>query len=257
MGVKFINLANERIGSISINKFGSIMKVMEYNNANDILVKFEKGEPVHTTWDCFQIGEVKNPYDKSICGVGYLGKGDYKAKINSKDSIQYSVWKSMLQRCYDEELHKKHPTYKDCTVCDEWLNFQKFAEWYDLNYYETDKRMNLDKDILIKKNKVYSPDTCIFVSQRINILFVKNDSIRGDLPIGVHFEKQTNKYKAQCKIDKGKVKNLGRYNTVEEAFYTYKLFKEKYIKLIAEEYKDKIPKKLYDSMIVYKVEIND
>lgn len=258
MGVKFTNMSKERVGSISKNKFGSIMKVVIYKNAGDIWVEFNDGNLVHTTWDCFQIGEVKNPYDKSIYNIGYIGEGAYKPKIDCKDTIQYQTWRSMIERCYDDKFIEKHPTYQGCSVYDEWINFQNFAKWFDENYYEVEgEKMNLDKDILIKGNKLYSPESCVFVPQRINLLFVKNDSIRGNLPIGIHFEKQTKKYKAQCKINKGKVKNLGRYNSIEEAFLTYKVFKEKYIKEVAEEYKNKIPEKLYNAMLSYIVEIND
>jgi hypothetical protein len=257
MGVKFVNLADERLGVVNKNKFGSIMEVVKYKNAGDIWVKFEKGNPIHTTWDCFKIGEVKNPYDKSIYGLGYIGEGNYKPKINCKDTIQYQTWRAMIQRCYDEDFLKKHPTYRNCAVIEEWHNYQKFAQWFDDNYYDMGEKMHLDKDILIKSNKLYSPETCVFVPQRVNVLFVRNDSIRGNLPIGVHLEKQTKKYKAQCKINKGKIKNLGRYNTVEEAFLVYKAFKEKYIKEVANEYKNNIPNKLYNAMINYIVEITD
>lgn len=258
MGTQHINLSSDRTGVIGKNKHGSLMKIVLYKNANDMLVKFDKGKPIHTRWAEFMIGEVKNPYDKTIFGVGFLGEGIYKAKENSEDTPQYMTWVGMLQRCYDEKIHKKHPTYKECSVCEEWHNFQTFSKWYDENYYEIDgERMNLDKDILIKGNKFYSHDTCVFVPQRINLLFVKNDAIRSKLPIGVHFEKQTNRYKAQCKVGKGKMKNLGRYNSPEEAFYIYKTFKEKFIKEVANEYESKIPEILYKAMLKYEVGIND
>lgn len=258
MGIQYVNLVNERIGKTGMNKQGSLMEIVKYNNANDVFVQFYKGKPIHTNWASFIIGEVKNPYDKTIYGIGYIGEGEHKANENNKNTPQYSIWRSMLQRCYDDEFHKKYPTYKDCTVTEEWLNFQNFTEWYIDNYYEVDKgRMNLDKDMLIKGNKIYSPETCIFVPQKVNLLIVKNDAIRGDLPIGIHFEKQTNKYKAQCKIGNGQVKNLGRFDTIEDAFLVYKKFKEKYIKQVAEGYKDRIPKKLYNAMITYEVDITD
>ena len=87
----------------------------------------------------------------------------------------------MLRRCYDEKLHKKYPTYIDCKVCEEWLNFQNFAKWYYNNYYEIEnEKICLDKDILHKGNKIYSPDNCVFVPNNINVLFVKSDKSRGD-----------------------------------------------------------------------------
>jgi hypothetical protein len=166
----------------------------------------------------------------------------------------------MLFRCYDKIGRKQNPTYNDVTVCDEWLCFQVFAKWYDDNYYLIDnERMEIDKDILIKGNRVYSPKTCCIVPHNINLLFIKNDKLRGDLPIGVNYHKNENKYIAQCHTLKNKYNTtLGRFKTPEEAFYLgYKPFKESYIKEVAENYKDKIPKELYDAMYRYKVEITD
>ena len=168
----------------------------------------------------------------------------------------------MLERCYCPYCLNKRPTYIDCYVCEEWHNLQNFGKWFEENYYEIEgEKMNLDKDILFKGNKIYSPNTCIFVSEKINLLFTKCDIRRGKYPIGVHWDKKSNKFVAQCQIlDKENNKKqiwLGYYDTIEEAFLVYKQFKEKYIKEVADEYKDLIPSKLYESMYRYKVEIND
>ena len=114
--------------------------------------------------------------------------------------------------------------------------------------------MNLDKDILIKNNKIYSPETCVFVPHDINSLFTKANTKRGKYPIGVHFKR--NKYHVQIQKYK-QVIHLGTYDTSEEAFTVYKIAKENYIKEIADKYKDLIPKKLYDAMYEYEVEWED
>jgi hypothetical protein len=143
-------------------------------------------------------------------------------------------------------------------VSEEWLNFQNFAKWYDKNYYEINgEKMEIDKDILVKRNKIYSPETCVFVPKRINLLFVKKDATRGDLPIGVCFFKRDKKYQVNCKDENGKDIYLSRYNNIEEAFEVYKEFKESVIKKVANEYKGKIPANLYNALINYKVEITD
>lgn len=258
MGIKHVNLSKNRLGAERRNNEGSLMKVIKYENANNILVEFNSGNIVKTRWKEFSIGEVKNPYEKSIYGVGYIGEGDYKSNNSKIKNLQYNTWISMLNRCYNEKFKEKHSTYENSIVIDEWHNFQNFAKWFDDNYYQVDEeRMNLDKDILIKRNKLYSPATCVFVPQKVNLLIVKNEAKRGHLPLGVHFEKQTSKYKAQCKIGNGRSKNLGRYDSPEKAFEAYKEFKEKHIKEIAEIYKDKIPNKLYKALLRYKVDIND
>lgn len=122
--------------------------------------------------------------------------------------------------------------------------------------------MCLDKDILIKGNKIYSSDNCVFVPKSINNLFTKKDVNRGNYPIGVSWHKKSEKYQAQCNIfdtedNKYAYKHLGCYNTPKEAFQVYKETKEENIKQVVNYYKDRIPKKLYDAMMGYKVEITD
>jgi hypothetical protein len=248
----------DRIGEISLNKFGSIMEVVEYNNANDIWVKFKQGKPVHADWREFCKGIIKSPYDRSVFGVGYLGEGKYAVSKKYKCTPQYVTWKRMLERCYDEKFQVKNPTYKGCLVCDEWHNFQNFAKWHDENYYEIEGEiMHLDKDILVKNNNIYSPDKCCFVTKNINILFTKNNIKRGSLPIGVYWHKRDKKFSVVCGNGKGRTTHLGYHNTPEEAFKKYKSHKEKLIKRIAEEYISLIPDKLYKALISYQVEITD
>ena len=175
----------------------------------------------------------------------------------------YMTWVNMLNRCYDTKRHEKQPTYKHCIVCNEWLNFQNFAKWYKDNYYEIKgQKMCLDKDILYKGNKIYSPDNCIFVSNDINVLFTKHDKDRGDYPIAVSYHKQNDKFESTCSVydfkeNKSKNKYLGLYDTPEKAFEVYKQYKEKYIKEVADHYKNQIPEKLYYALYNYEVEITD
>ena len=84
----------------------------------------------------------------------------------------------MLKRCYDPKYQEKEPTYKGCTVENHLLNFQHMCKWLEENYYEIPgETMCLDKDILCKGNKIYSRNTCIFVPERINLLFVKHEKV--------------------------------------------------------------------------------
>lgn len=254
-----------RIGEEGVNNFGSKMVIKEYRKYSDIDVYFPEYDWVFkgTQYINFKNGQISCPYERRCYGVGYIGEGKYKGKENGKLTRVYSTWHSMLQRCYDSKYHEKHPSYINCEVLEEWHNFQNFGEWFDNNYYEIEgERMCLDKDILIKGNKIYSPDNCIFVPHNINILFTKRDNNRGKYPIGVSYNKQDKKFQAYFSIydfeeNKTKQKHLGYYNTPQEAFETYKQFKEKHIKKVADYYKGLIPKKLYDSMYNYKVDIND
>lgn len=259
MGRKMI----DRTGEENYNNEGTLMKIISYKDANHIIVEFQDKyrAKVHAAYREFKKGNVKNPYDKTVFNIGYLGEGKHKVKENGEITKIYTCWRNILMRCYDPYKLNKYPTYRDCIVCEEWHNFQNFAQWYEENYYEIEgEKMCLDKDILVKGNKIYSPTTCIFVTQRINNLIVKSDASRGKYPIGVRWHKENNKFEAKCSIvdkEDNKTIYLGLYDTSKEAFSSYKIFKEKYIKQVANEYKDKIPKKLYDALYKYEVEIND
>ena len=252
-------MTTTRLNEENINSIGSIMKITKYNKATDIEVYFPEYDWIakHIEYSKFKKGQVKCPYEPRIYNIAYLGEGKYKAYKNSIITKEYRIWKNMLMRCYDNKYLKKFPAYKDCTVCDEWLNFQNFAEWLNENYYVVNKEtMCLDKDILVKGNKVYSPSTCVFVPESINLLFVNNKIKRGKYPIGVTYIKRNKKYQAKCCIE-NREKFLGYYDTPEEAFAIYKAFKEKYIKEIADQYKELIPEILYNVMYEYEVEWED
>lgn len=259
---KLEKVKNKRLEEINVNYQGCKMKIIKYNNANDIMVEFqdEYKAKIKSAYKEFKKGNIKNPYYPSVLNKGYFGQGKYKSRgEDGKQTKAYIKWKGMLERCYDEKRHKNHPTYADCYVCKEWLNFQNFAEWFYKHYYECNgEKMCLDKDILIKGNKVYSPETCIFVPNNINVLFTKREKDRGKYPIGIRYCERDNALIVGCSVN-GKMKHLGYFksNEIEKAFNCYKEFKEKYIKQIADEYKDLIPKELYEALYKYEVEIND
>lgn len=190
----------------------------------------------------------------SVCGVGYLGIGEHKTSFRGEHTKVYRTWKDMLKRCYSEKYLQKYPSYKGCTVCNEWLNFQVFAEWF-YDYYVDD--YHLDKDILFKGNKIYSPETCCFVSARINLLLVNNKARRGKYPVGVR--KNGSNFQAIYKGVDSKVLILGNYKTPEIAFKVYKECKENYIKQVAFEYYKLrlINRDIYISLTNYKISINN
>lgn len=236
------------------------MIIETYRKWNDIDVYFPEYNWTikHIEYNQFKKGQIKCPYEPRVYGIGYFGDGKYKAGQPGNATKQYDTWHSMMSRCYDK---KHYPTYEDCIVCDEWLNFQEYGKWFDSNYYEiSGEKMCLDKDILTKRNKIYSPDTCIFVPEKINILFTKRQNTRGEYPIGVKWHKRDKIFEAQCNVyENGNIKRkyLGRFNTLEEAFIVYKNTKEQNIKNIAELYKENIPEILYNALYKYEVEWDD
>lgn len=239
-----------RLGETRNNKFGTPMKIIRYNNSMDVDVEFqdEFRYVKTTTYSNFKMGCVKNPYDRTLFGVGYIGVGKYMAKVNGKMTDEYEKWTGLIQRCYyDGEMF---PAYcEKVTVCDEWHNFQNFAEWLEKNRYKVNERLHIDKDILFPNCMCYSPKTCLLVPQRINMLFMNKYNTRG-LPNGIK------KYKKGYLAKYGG-EELGVYPTLERAYEVYASEKEKTIKRFAEEYKEIIPKNVYDALYAYKVDIKN
>lgn len=162
----------------------------------------------------------------------------------------------MLQRSYHEKSKDKRSSYKDCSVSDNFRYFPYFKEWCSKQVGFGNKGWCLDKDILFKGNKEYSPETYCFVPPEINTSILNRKALRGDTPIGVYFNKTQNKYRADCQVN-GKSSFLGYYKTVEEAFNVYKKAKEAYIKEIANKWKDKIDPRVYDALMTWVIEITD
>lgn len=135
----------------------------------------------------------------------------------------YRVWTEMLKRCYDEKYHHRENSYIICEVCDEWLILSNFKRWFDENYVEG---YELDKDILGKGSKIYSPSTCCFVPKQLNNLIKGEFKRKNDLPKGV--EMRGSKYLARIR-DNGKYIRLGLYEDVNLAHEAYLNAKRKII----------------------------
>jgi hypothetical protein len=137
----------------------------------------------------------------------------------------YTRWKNMLTRCYSTSYQNNQPTYKGCTVCDDWLKLSSFKTWMEQQDWEGKQ---LDKDILFHGNKVYSPETCMFVSPLVNSFFLREERVnRGEFPVGVSFDRNRNKYTAKCNQLDGSVRNLGRYDCPETAHLAWKIEKQR------------------------------
>lgn len=247
----------DRTGETVDNFQGMKMTIINYPSSSHIDVRFEDGTIVKDRlYHWFQKGKIANPNIPSVVGVGYLGQGEYKT--TGKDRRCYYTWYNMLSRCYNENVVRKHPTYAGCSVCQEWHNFQHFAEWYYSHLWGDEGSKVIDKDIISKNNKVYSPNTCIMIDQRINSLFTNRKNLRGNQPLGVY--KRGNSYKASCSFGDGNPINIGTFSSAKEAFLAYKEAKEKYIKEVADEYAHKyndFPKVVYDAMYSYEISCLD
>lgn len=243
----------EKLCEIRNNKQGTPMKIIVYRSHDDVDIEFlDEFHYIkkHNTYSNFKSGGVKNPYDRIVHGVGYIGLGNHPTKVDGKTSRTYNIWHEIIARCYGEKEKEKYPAYFGISaVCDEWQCFHTFADWYEENKYECDGRLHIDKDILYRGNKIYAPDKCILVPQRINMLFMNKTNKRG-LPNGIF--KYSNGYLA-----KYGGKKIGVYPTIEEAYYHQTKKKKKEIIRVANEYKNIMPKETYDAILAYEFDINN
>ena len=238
----------ERISKISVGDVypvkGGTITVLEKKSRHEILVKHndEHGYEMWTRQDAIEKGMVKNPFYRDVQGVGYMGVGEYVASKDYKVTVEYTRWCGMMQRGYSERFKKKQPSYKECTVCDEWSNFQVFAEWY-CNQEGYGKGFELDKDILVKGNKHYSPQTCCLVPAKINTFFTDQSSQSTGLPIGIG-KNPSGTYSARMTVE-GKQVRIGTYKTIEEAVSAYSKAKGIRCKELALMYREDISYKVF------------
>ena len=150
----------------------------------------------------------KSAAPKLVCGVG-INDADYV--VTKKETVGYvdgkrkrkliwfchfhRTWKSMIERCYSIKFQDKNPTYEGCSVSEEWLTFSVFKNWMETQDWEDNQ---LDKDLLFEGNKVYSPETCVFVSGMVNLFTTDRGNDRGEWPIGANWDKEKGKFKSQC-----------------------------------------------------------
>lgn len=140
--------------------------ILSFNNSKSIDIRFDAtGTLANFSAQSIRNMSIKDYNYPAIFGVGFRGYGEYKTLINGEITKAYRVWRSMIQRCYDNKC-KSYKTYYDCTVSPEWCNFQNYADWFYKNYVEG---CHVDKDFKIKGNRVYSESTCLFIPSAKNI----------------------------------------------------------------------------------------
>lgn len=190
-----------------------------------------------------------------VRGVGF-NDGKYKSSINGKDIKESHLWRAMLQRCYDPSAIKRRSDYSDCYVSENFKSYSYFYEWCQNQIGFNVDNFSLDKDLLVKGNRVYSEENCLFLPTRINVALSKGTRQESELPIGVYFNKNTKRFVARCSLN-GKTTYIASSLCPIEAFNKYKSFKEDYLKLLANEYKDAIDPRAYNALMNYTVEITD
>jgi hypothetical protein len=255
-GIGFI----DRTGEEHVTNEGYVARIVKYFNSDKCTIQLnDKHLTVlnNVSYRTLKKGEVKNPNKICVYGVGRIGVGQYGSVKGKLGFEAYSCWRSMLRRCYCDTKQK---TYIDCEVCDDWKNFQNFAKWFYINRkYDHHK---LDKDILVKGNRIYSPKTCSFVPNMINSFFVKPTKKREVggviLPTGIsvngsNFAVYVSKYTIDAGIILSKNTHIGCYAKLDEAKEMYRKTKQKQLKVITNFFRNELSNELYDHLMAYEV----
>ena len=257
--MKYLNEVNYKdcIGKVCKSKSSGDFKILKYNDRANVEIQFlNTGFGTVARLTNIKSGSIKDPYVPLVYGVGILGI-KYPSKVNGRNTKEYDLWHCMLQRCYNDAYKKKYPTYKGCKCSDNFKSYEYFYEWCQKQVGFGVADFELDKDLLMKGNKVYSENICVFIPKEINSLLTKSTASRGEHLIGVYWSDTNKAFVAQVRKNKGKRDYLGSFNTEIEAFNAYKIAKEIYIKELANRWKGKIDDRAYNALMSYEVEIDD
>ena len=257
--MKYLNDINYKdcVGKVCKSKSSGDFKILKYNNAKEVEIQFiNTGFEVVVELGHIRNGNVKDQYSPSVFGVGVTGT-KYLTTINGRNIKEYMLWCNMLRRCYSDNFKKKNPTYEGCEVGDKFKSYEYFYEWCHSQVGFANKDWQLDKDLLIKGNKVYNESTCVFIPKDINSLLTKSAASRGEHLIGVCWSKTHKAFRATVRKNKGKQEHLGLFNTEIEAFNAYKKAKESFIKEQANQWKSEIDPRAYNTLMNYEVNSDD
>ena len=257
--MKYLNDVSYKdcVGKILKSKNSGDFKVLKYNDARDVEIQFvNTGFEKSVQLVQVKSGNVKDPYLPSVYGVGIVGT-KYPISEGGVLTKEYKPWQSMLRRCYSDAYQKQRPTYEGCEVGDNFKSYEYFYEWCHSQIGFGNKDWHLDKDLLIKGNKVYSENTSVFIPREINQVLVKRTASRGEHLIGVCWHNTNKAFMAQVGKSNGGSEYLGLFKTEIEAFNAYKQAKEAFVKEQAEKWKGKIDERAYEALMNYEVNIDD
>ena len=239
------------------SKNSGCFTITSYLDSYNIGIKFiNTGYEMVARLECVKDGKVKDRLSPSVHGVGIVGT-EYPIRVSGVLTKEYELWKSMLRRCYSDSSKKKRPTYEGCEVSENFKSYEYFYEWCNKQVGFNNKDWQMDKDLLVKGNKVYSESTCVFIPAEINSLLIKCTASRGEHLVGVYWCKTAKAFVARVNRNKGGSEHLGLFKTEIEAFNAYKTAKEAFVKEQANKWKDRIDDRAYEALMNYTVEITD
>ena len=257
--MKYLNDVSYKdcVGKVFKSKSSGDFKIVKYNDRANVEIQFlNTGFETVARLNHIRNGNIKDPYVPSVHGVGVTGT-KYPITVDDVITKEYELWVHMLQRCYSDSFKKKRPTYEDCKCSENFKSYEYFYEWCHSQIGFNNKDWQLDKDLLVKGNKVYNEFTCVFLPQEINKILTKSTASRGEHLIGVHWCNTKEAFVAQVSKSKGKREHLGYFKTELEAFNAYKVAKEAFVKEQANKFKSQIDPRAYEALMNYEVSVDD
>ena len=261
--MKYLNDVSYKdcVGKVCKSLNSGDFKIVKYHDNRNVEIQFLKtGYETVVHLGSIKSGKVKDTCVPSVYGIGVVGN-KYPSRVNGVLTKEYVLWNNMLSRCYSDTSKKRNPTYIGCEVSDNFKSYEYFYEWCNkqvgFGVEGNGNPFQLDKDLLIKGNKVYNEFTCVFLPKEINLVLTKCTASRGEYLIGVYWHNASRAFKAQVSKSAGKQECLGSFNTELEAFKAYKQTKENYIKEQANKWKSQIDDRAYNALMNYTVNIND
>jgi len=241
-----------KVGQVYINRQGSQIKVIEYENSTKILVEIGKTKYQQYVHAGNLISlNVHDNFAPSLAGRGIFGD----AVVDVKSQV-YTSWAGMFKRCYTfyEDKPRARINYEGCEVHENFVYLPDYIDWYNKQLVEP--KWHLDKDLLVKGNKVYSPETCVFLPRALNTFLTLRGNDRGPYPLGVTYHDRLGKYEASCNRD-GKSVYLGLHLDPLSAFEAYKNEKEAYAKDLAKRWKGRIDPRACEALMNFEISIED
>lgn len=188
-----------------------------------------------------------------VAGVGIFEPEIYRWNQTPEILKAYRIWQGMHERAEPKYIAKR-PTYAGTTVAPAFHRFVEFYEWAKEQQGWGLDGFQLDKDLLGKGSLIYSPGTCVFLPQRLNVMITKVGNKTTDLPPGVS-RTRDGTYRTYVR-NNGKRITLGTYPSIDEAFAIYRSAKEELIREVAREYQEFIEPRAFDALMEYQVDPN-
>ncbi len=192
---------------------------------------------------------------RTLIGIGFVGDGPYKTRIDGSMTNAYIAWRDMIHRCYNPKLREKYNTYNDCMVDDRWHNFQNFAKWFSSSKF-SERGYHLDKDLLVRGNKTYGPDNCCLLPPALNYLIRINRPNKQPLGknplIGATIHQSSGRWRSTISKNGEKV-YLGLFDKEIDAHLRYVEEKEQFVREQAEFWRDNIENRAYEALMRWRV----